>query len=65
MFSLKDIYLSAHALIEKYGDEAETVATQKMQTLMDNDDVQGASVWLHIACAIDDLRNAKRQGKLH
>ena len=65
MVSLKDTYLSANTLIQQYGDEAETVATQRMHELMDKDDVKGASVWLDIASAIDDLQSIKRQGKLH
>jgi hypothetical protein len=65
MVSRKDIYRSANVFIQQYGNEAETIATQRMHELMDKDDVQGASVWLSIASAIDDLRNVKRQGKLH
>ena len=65
MVNRKDIYLSANVLIRRYGDEAETIAWQRMHELMDKDDVRGASVWLSIASAIDDLQNVKRQGKLH
>jgi hypothetical protein len=65
MVSRKDIYLSANVLIRRYWDEAETVAWRKMHELMDKDDARGASVWLSIAGAIDDLQSVKRQGKLH
>jgi hypothetical protein len=65
MVSRKDIYLSANVLIQRYGNEAETIAWKRMHELMDKDDVRGASVWLSIAGAIDDLQNVKRQGTLH
>jgi hypothetical protein len=65
MVSRKDIYRSANVLIQRYGNEGETIAWQRMHKLMDKDDVRGASVWLSIASAIDDLQNVKRQGKLH
>ena len=65
MVSPKDIYLSANVLIQRYGNEAETIACQWMHELLDKDDVRGASAWLCIASAIDDLQSVKRQGKLH
>jgi hypothetical protein len=61
----EDIYLTAAALLSSYGEDAETLAIERMHVRMDADDVQGASFWLTIASAIDDLQTVKRQGKLH
>lgn len=65
MVSQKDIYISAQLLIQQHGEQAESIAMQRLQVLMDKDDVQGASVWLSVACAIEDLQNLNHQGKLH
>ena len=65
MVSQEEIYLTAAAFIALYGNEAEPLAIQRMHELMEEDDAQGASIWLSIAGAIDDLQSVKRQGKLH
>ena len=65
MTSPKDIYISAQLLIKQHGDKAEVVAEQRMHEMIEKDDVKGASVWLSIGLAIDDLRATKQQGKLH
>ena len=65
MVSQKDIYISAQLLLKQHGENAEEVAEQKMQKLMDQDDAKGAGVWLSIMSAIEDLRNVKQQEKLH
>lgn len=65
MVSQKDIYISAQLLIKQHGDRAEDVAAEKMQAMMDSDDVQGAGVWLSVGQAIEDLRARNQQGKLH
>jgi hypothetical protein len=65
MTSQKDIYISAQLLIKQHGDKAEAVAEQRMHEMMEKDDAKGASVWLSISCAIDDLRATEQKGKLH
>jgi hypothetical protein len=65
MVSPKDVYISAQLLIKQHGNKAEDIAAQKMQELMDKDDVKGASVWLSISQAIENLRTVKSQGKLN
>jgi hypothetical protein len=65
MVSQKDIYISAQLLIKQHGNKAEDIATQKMQEMIDKDDVKGAGVWLSIGQAIENLRVVKSQGKLN
>ena len=64
MITNKDIYLSAKILITKHGEEAGAIADQRMLELMAQDDVKGASVWLGIGQAIEDLHNIKKQKHL-
>jgi hypothetical protein len=65
MTSYRDIYATARLLIKQHGDDAETYASEQMHAFMEKDDAKGASVWLAICSAIDDLQNISRQGKLH
>jgi hypothetical protein len=65
MISQKNIYITAQMLIKQHGDEAEDYADGMMRSFIEKDDVKGAGVWLSIGQAIEDLRNKKRQGKLH
>ena len=65
MVSQKDVYITAQMLLKKHGDKANSYAHHMMLSLMEKDDLQGAGVWLSIGQAIEDLRNKKRQGKLH
>ena len=65
MIDHKDIYRLAQLLIKQHGDNAEDIAAEKMQELMQQDDVKGASVWLEICHAIDVLNMRNSQEKLH
>jgi hypothetical protein len=65
MLIQNDIYALAKRIIEKHGRKAEGIAESKMQELMAQDDVKGASVWLCIMVAIEDLHSLKSQKKLH
>ncbi len=55
MISDKDIYTTANMLIKEHGEKAEEHAQQRMYELMDADDAKGASVWLSVMQAINDL----------
>ena len=65
MVSERDIYASAQLLINQHGSNAENVAEARLHCLMKQDDVKGASVWLAIMNAINDLTIKKRQTHLH
>jgi len=65
MVSQRDIYASAKLLIHKHGSNAEDLAMKKMTLRMERDDLKGASVWLEIMSAIDNLTIRKQQGNLH
>jgi hypothetical protein len=65
MIDHKDIYRSAQLLIKQHGQNAEDIAAERMQELMQKDDAKGASVWLEICHAIDVLNMRDHQGKLH
>jgi hypothetical protein len=66
MISQRDIFATAQLLIKKHGSKAEAFADKMMLRLMNKNDVKGASVWLSVSFAIDDLQKCKQQqGKLH
>lgn len=61
----RDIYASAALLLKQHGSNAEDVALAKMLCLMERDELKGASVWLAILNAINDLRMKREQKHLH
>ena len=65
MTSQRDIYATAQLIIKQHGVDAEAYASSQMQACIEKDDVKGASVWLSMSAAIDDLQNMKSQGKVH
>jgi len=65
MVGQRNIYTSAKLFIEQHGDNAEDVAMEKMLLLMEGDDAKGASVWMAIMCAVEDLMLKEQQKYLH
>ena len=55
MSERQDIYCAAHVLITVYGDDAAVDATLRAQELAAAGDGEGATLWLQILAAIDDL----------
>jgi hypothetical protein len=51
--------------MKQHGSNAEDAAMQNMLLLMEQNDVKGASVWLAIMNAINDLTMRGRQKHLH
>jgi hypothetical protein len=47
-----DVYRAANSLISEYGDDAERVAIQRADQMLDRSDRGGAVVWLRIRRAI-------------
>lgn len=60
-----DIYRSAKILIDEHGSEAEDFASERMTYFMEKDDAKGASVWLGIMSAINDLNLRNNQKYLN
>lgn len=50
-----DVWRSANILLKRYGGEAVFIASKRADALLDQGDVQGCSVWVRIAKAIDEL----------
>ena len=65
MVSERDIYASAKLLMKEHGAQAEKVAMENMVLLIQDDDVKGASVWMSIMSAINDLKLRSEQKHLH
>lgn len=55
-----DIYRSASVLIEHHGQGAKLEAAKRADAMLAKGDMEGHSVWLRIAQAIDTLQHAKR-----
>jgi hypothetical protein len=54
-----DIWQAAKRLIDQHGDEA---ALRAADQLMEEGDMDGATVWLRIVAAIEELRQGRREG---
>ncbi len=50
-----DIYRSAEALINRYGQDAPIQAAMRADELLDESDMEGSAVWKQILAAIQDL----------
>jgi hypothetical protein len=50
-----DIYRAAHLLIAKFGDNAVAKARERVETLRQRGDTEGADTWLRIIVAIGTL----------
>ena len=55
----KDIWRTAHLLLKEYGAEAELLAAQRADALLDLGDLEGLAVWKRIVGAIADLERKK------
>jgi hypothetical protein len=50
-------------VIGQHGEEAALRAAQRADELLDEGDVDGATVWRRILEAIDELRRGRREGE--
>ena len=64
MTSHLDIYRTARALIEQYGDEAPLIAKMRAEALSARHDVEGAAMWLGVMRAIKVLTKTP-EGEIH
>ena len=61
----RDIWRTADVLIKSYGDEAELIAANRADAMLDQGDLEGQIVWKRILAAVRFLTNAQAQGPLH
>ena len=54
-----DVWRTAHQLMKMYGAEADLIAAQRADTLLDQGDTDGFHVWQRVTAAISDLRRDK------
>jgi len=59
-----DIWMAAHLLIQRHGDQAEIIAAQRADEMLDRGDIEEQQIWLRIKRAIAEL-NAPATGKLN
>jgi len=57
-----DIWRAANEMIRMFGEDASMRAAMRADTLLDQGDSEGFSVWRQIALAIDDLSRDKPRG---
>ncbi len=65
MVSNKDIYRTARLFIKMHGADAESHAATRMREFTKRDDAKGASVWLAVMQAIQDLSYKNRGESVH
>ena len=63
MISDPDIFHAAMLLIEQHGDDAAIRAVQRVDTLAEEGDLDGAIVWRRILEAIGELTRTRRDGE--
>jgi len=59
-----DIYRAANLLIRQHGADAELIAAQRADLMLERGDREGQRVWVQIMRAIGELQ-APRQGPVH
>lgn len=65
MVGQKDIYRSAQIFMKQHGEDAERLALDKMNHFMAVEDVVGASAWLMIVQAIQELQKTTPAETIH
>ena len=61
----RDIWRSAKALIDNYGDDATIHAAMRADELLAQGDMDGTAVWRQVIKAINELQNMKPSGSVH
>ena len=51
-----EIYRTANVLVSLYGDDALTIAQERVGALACRGDTEGVAVWLRIERAVEELR---------
>jgi hypothetical protein len=58
MVSDKDIWFAASLLIQRHGDEAELLAAQRADEMLERGDFEEQAAWLRIKRAVVELQAA-------
>ncbi len=62
MIADTDIHRAAQELVERYGDNATSVAQERITTLSAGNDQSGMNVALRVLSALESLLEGKRPG---
>ena len=60
-----DIWRSAKALIDNYGEDATIHAAMRADELLARGDMDGAGTWRRVIQAIEKLENTEPDGAVH
>ena len=61
----RDIWRSAKALIDSYGDDAPIHAAMRADELLAQGDLDGAGTWRRVLDAVKELENTESGGAVH
>jgi hypothetical protein len=56
-------FRAAKVLIDQHGIDAPKIASLKLERLLDEDNLDGAAVWLRILAAAEELARDRREGE--
>lgn len=60
-----DIWQSASAMINRYGEGAAIKAERRTDQLSQKDDLEGLQAWMRILAAIEELQKMDPEGRVH
>ena len=60
-----DIWRSAKALIDSYGDDATIHAAMRADKLLAQGDMDGAGTWRRVLAAVKELERTEPEGAVH
>lgn len=58
-----DVFTAARLLIDKHGEGAALMASQRAEQMLDQGDLDGAMVWRQILGGVDELQRGRREGE--
>ncbi len=61
----RDIWRSAKALTDNYGDDATIHAAMRADELLAHGDLDGAGTWRRVIQAIEELERTEPRGAVH
>lgn len=56
-----DIWRTAWLMIDRYGEGAEFEAASRADKLLEDGDLEGATVWRRVLAAMDEMRRTERK----
>ena len=55
-----DIYRAAKLVIDQHGDDAALYASGRADVLLEDGDIEGATIWRRITAAVEELQRQRR-----